>query len=289
MSKISPNLSREITISNHVTPWLLTFRHPHQRNKFEEFKVSQSNVYAYLIILIVVSGFIVINKWYSWVYFPSPLSATALVTGLITPCLHGLVLLILRIMTNRETISLISKSAMKNLIIHLESFWILGCGVAYSLSIIINVQNGQCANDNFALSQGCNSEVDQMPLGMSMISLVLPVMLAMILKGARYEFVLFTFLLNVGVLVFCSYRYHLTASLPSILSFAPFCMVMMYENQRQNIAVFLLTQSQQDLLEENERLAEEAHANELRHMIGNVAHDLKTVCICFIISVVFVL
>ena len=32
-------------------------------------------------------------------------------------------------------------------------------------------------------------------------------------------------------------------------------------------------------MELNKKLAEEAHANEMRHMIGNVAHDLKTVSV----------
>eukprot|EP01034_Spumella_vulgaris_P047589 gene47589-biopygen40086 len=50
----------------------------------------------------------------------------------------------------------------------------------------------------------------------------------------------------------------------------------MYEKQRQNISIFLLTQNQDNLIYENERLEKEARANELKHLIGNVAHDLKT-------------
>jgi signal transduction histidine kinase len=51
--------------------------------------------------------------------------------------------------------------------------------------------------------------------------------------------------------------------------------------------VFLLSQNQENLLRENERLAEETHANELRHMIGNVAHDLKTPLSAFVSGIDF--
>jgi signal transduction histidine kinase len=59
-------------------------------------------------------------------------------------------------------------------------------------------------------------------------------------------------------------------------------MLAMCENQRQHVHLFLLSQNQENLLLENERLAEETHANELRRMIGNVAHDLKTPLSAFV-------
>jgi signal transduction histidine kinase len=53
--------------------------------------------------------------------------------------------------------------------------------------------------------------------------------------------------------------------------------MLLYENQRQNLQLFVLAEKLTHSLEENERLADETHATELRHMIANVAHDLKTV------------
>ena len=45
----------------------------------------------------------------------------------------------------------------------------------------------------------------------------------------------------------------------------------------QRVRSFLDQKKIQELLEENERNADANHAMEMRHMIGNVAHDLKTV------------
>jgi hypothetical protein len=42
-------------------------------------------------------------------------------------------------------------------------------------------------------------------------------------------------------------------------------------------SIFLLTERMKYLLSENAKMSDEIHANEMRHMIGNVAHDLKTV------------
>jgi hypothetical protein len=54
---------------------------------------------------------------------------------------------------------------------------------------------------------------------------------------------------------------------------APLSAFIICELQRQNKAINLLTEE----LSENVRRSQEIHANEMRRMIGNVAHDLKTV------------
>jgi signal transduction histidine kinase len=50
---------------------------------------------------------------------------------------------------------------------------------------------------------------------------------------------------------------------------------MLYENQRQNLILYFVVKRQRKLLAENKQLSEET-TTELRHMIANVAHDLKT-------------
>jgi signal transduction histidine kinase len=85
------------------------------------------------------------------------------------------------------------------------------------------------------------------------------------------------YLCNLFSMLFLMSYFNLTDSLPSFIYFIPICMTVMYEHRIFTIELFLVTQRQEQLLVENERLAEETRANELRSMIGNVAHDLKTV------------
>lgn len=125
-----------------------------------------------------------------------------------------------------------------------------------------------------------------MPEDMMLFSLIIPAILCVILKGAKWEAQLLSFAINFSAMLYTMFAYDLTISLLGCLIFVPVCLILMYENRRQNVALYLLSRSQESLVVENERLAAETHANELRHMIGNVAHDLKTVIVS---SVFFIL
>lgn len=65
--------------------------------------------------------------------------------------------------------------------------------------------------------------------------------------------------------------------------------VLLTELHLQRVQSFLNQRKVQQLLEDNERNADENHAMEMRSMIGNVAHDLKTVRIIPILSITVVL
>ena len=54
--------------------------------------------------------------------------------------------------------------------------------------------------------------------------------------------------------------------------------------QFRNVAIFITNLKLQELMLEKERIQEENHANEMRSLIANVAHDLKTVSITLIIN-----
>jgi hypothetical protein len=69
--------------------------------------------------------------------------------------------------------------------------------------------------------------------------------------------------------------------LPIIVS-CIFSMAMVIDNQMQKVLLFLTTRKLGSLIEENERNTEQNNAQEMRHMIANVAHDLKTVSSYFV-------
>lgn len=61
-----------------------------------------------------------------------------------------------------------------------------------------------------------------------------------------------------------------------VIVYVPLSLICIFEIHRQNVFQFLVLKQQQTLLDQNKQLAEETH-NELRFMIANMAHDLKTV------------
>jgi hypothetical protein len=64
--------------------------------------------------------------------------------------------------------------------------------------------------------------------------------------------------------------------LPGGIAFIILSMIF-YDLHRQRIQSFLTNIKLREILNERERNADAIHAMEMRHMIGNVAHDLKTV------------
>ncbi len=55
------------------------------------------------------------------------------------------------------------------------------------------------------------------------------------------------------------------------------CILAFSDIQIRHIVIFLTTRKLKIMIIEKERVAAQTHANEMRHMIANVAHDLKTV------------
>jgi hypothetical protein len=54
-------------------------------------------------------------------------------------------------------------------------------------------------------------------------------------------------------------------------------LVALFENHRYNQSLFLVMFALKKAIKDKEDIADQVHATEMRHMIANVAHDLKTV------------
>jgi signal transduction histidine kinase len=52
--------------------------------------------------------------------------------------------------------------------------------------------------------------------------------------------------------------------------------------QLRNMIIFLSTRNVKESMVSQNKALEESHANEMRHLIANVAHDLKTVSLLMI-------
>ncbi len=147
------------------------------------------------------------------------------------------------------------------------------------ITIITFISNGQCAShNNHPYSAACSSgPVHQIPEGLMAILLVYPMLLSMIVKNVKSESVFFCWALTVASLVILFIVYDHRLSLSTFLALVLISFVKVWEFQRQKISMFFLSQELRGTQTENERLEKENRASELKHLIGNVAHDLKTV------------
>lgn len=68
-------------------------------------------------------------------------------------------------------------------------------------------------------------------------------------------------------------------SIPIMILFVAIAVFLIKDSQLRNILIFLTQQRLKEVIIENEIISHENHENEMKHLIANVAHDLKTVSV----------
>jgi signal transduction histidine kinase len=163
--------------------------------------------------------------------------------------------------------------------VRLQNIFIIGITLELAYWLIIRVSNGQCEQtlsfDNFR----CNPNQDRygLPIETLILLMLLPMTFCVAFRGTPFKVQLVSWVIAVAAMFSTAAFVRINQNLPYLLVYVPTSLFVIYESERQNKVIYLITERLSHLLEENERLADETHANELRHMVGNVAHDLRTV------------
>lgn len=112
-------------------------------------------------------------------------------------------------------------------------------------------------------------------------AITIMVMTFQILTAVIYEpriyLVWSCYLPTVGLVLFMDF-YTFFSLIPLVVGFIVIALLL-GELHYQRVQSFLNQKKIKQLLDENERNADASHAMEMRHMISNVAHDLKTVSV----------
>ena len=160
----------------------------------------------------------------------------------------------------------------------LQIIFIAVCTVYISILLNAKVRYGECAGnrDTIALFY-CNGRGFGLPTDMLMALTLIPMAFYFVARDTRVEIVMISWM--VGIAALCATMTHLTywSVLGPLFIYIFGTFMIYYETHRRHLTVYFLTRKLQTTLMDNERLADETHANEMRAMIANVAHDLKTV------------
>lgn len=140
--------------------------------------------------------------------------------------------------------------------------------------------NGQCPID-----QNVNNNWNCNPVGLSkgisgetsIIIMIIPIMYSISVRGAHFEFAMFLWFMTVGTLLFSIIYPGATNGILFVTYYCIGSLAALVEARRNNLFLFFTHQKLQEFLQAKEKAADAANAEEMRHMIGNVAHDLKTV------------
>ena len=110
-----------------------------------------------------------------------------------------------------------------------------------------------------------------------MAALLTPTLLMLVMKRIPFRLAAMSLSINIIVHASLTFIFSLYGSAILFLLMIPFSIFMLSEYHRQCWSSFQFYQRIQILIEERNHSAERNKRNEMRHLLGNVAHDLKTV------------
>jgi signal transduction histidine kinase len=153
--------------------------------------------------------------------------------------------------------------------------------VSLCVRVVTEVMVGQCDGPVLATANApaCNYFQDTNSIQPAyMISLmILPLLAYVVVRETSVISIALSWLASTATLTWCAV-YLRSRLLVPVIALSLFAQVLIYyDAKRQNDDMICLVAALRTTAAENERLQEEARASELRAMIGNVAHDLKTV------------
>lgn len=151
---------------------------------------------------------------------------------------------------------------------------IIGC-----IFLVIRVDKGRCRSNDEVFSWDCNvgSYAHSLPVDSTFIISMIPVIYMVMIGSSRLSHVWALIFLSNATIVGCAWWAEAVNSIAFvILSIVMNCYIL-YETRRQSLLLFFIHKIFDNQSREKDLAAVEENATEMRHMIANLAHDLKTV------------
>jgi hypothetical protein len=120
-------------------------------------------------------------------------------------------------------------------------------------------------------------EHQPLPDFIATLIMLIPIMISKIAKIVSDDEMFFTWAFNFIAILAVIFILNVSVSLSAFLVVSPVTFMLMCECRRHKISISVMSEQLCESQIENERLEKENKASELKHLIGNVAHDLKTV------------
>lgn len=258
----------------------------HIRAAFASFNETQVSNETFLVvaILITLTSVVFMFRFRAFL-IENEYNREELIAGIILTSLIVVLIIILWILwyLKRGSVDPERRKVLKGL--HnikpiLQVILPIGISFFYGLQLIVRVRGGQCGSEKLYLHMlMCNPNHDTsgMPEETLAQLMLMPIVFQIILRDSMVGTFFISYFMSLAAITIAAFMLNVRQVTPFLLIYFFFSSVIHYDNQRQNLSLFYLAEKLKFSLSENERLADETHASELRHMIANVAHDLKTV------------
>lgn len=248
-----------------------------------------ANQYSSNIFLLYAIGSTIYGVWMIYTFLavviPLEISTPLAYFAAVGPVLRILGICVLWSIWNRKHAGLPVQQGMTRVQISDSIGWlqaiypiIISCAVSSRLALSLVV--GSCNKHSLdPVHTLCNNYKGQggVPLSLTIELMFIPIMTFCLLRDTSFTALLTSWRINCIIL----FAYCVILSSPdigvAILLYLFFSTLIYADSQSRLAKTSSLVNRLQDSLDENERLAVEAQAIELRAMIGNIAHDLKSV------------
>lgn len=158
--------------------------------------------------------------------------------------------------------------------------FVLSVSAFLCLRIYARVEHGRCLDERSAYQAFCNpnADVGGLPEDALVFVILVPLACAIILRETHMRIIVSAYSLLICLMSVAVARGKIRRErLVTVICLVVLAAIIVYSHQKQNVRTFVAQEQLSAVIKQNEEMTEELRANELRHMIGNVAHDLKTV------------
>ena len=232
-------------------------------------RLDEKSAFGVILLSICVISFnVVLSVSYSR-YSRSPLMIAFIVFCIVTNVFGGVAVSLIRIFPKVVTPTVADI---------LENGWSTAVDISLCAVLVYVTINGTCTNGDTYRYLECSGvaslgKIDE-SLGFQL--LLHPLLFNVVVKTLNWRLVIVSFIGNVIVIFYCVIGYGLDNSMFRLIGYGLIVLVVMWEYRVQTVNLYIFA-SNQEMLARQIRLDAARNGEALRHMISNVAHDLKTV------------
>eukprot|EP01038_Epipyxis_sp_PR26KG_P016683 gene16683-22817_t len=239
------------------------------RAEYQQYVENEQSLGLFILIFGLFVGF---GSTYFIIALTHLGDSRAFLLILMALIIYFILIIVITAIINQKICNSNKKSAKKSL----EQIMILGITIDMGLILLAKSLTGQCSSNQFLQIWTCNNEAisHNLPQTSLIVLMLIPLLNSSFFR-LRWISISLSWLCSISFILLSVVTSHSYISFSSIVVYVPLSLLIIMENRRHHLAQFYLSIKLKESLQINLELADQ-QARELRSVISNVAHDIKT-------------
>ncbi len=162
----------------------------------------------------------------------------------------------------------------------LQAIFFISAIIVRALDLIQRSTAGDCLEDTEYMSTfSCNTngKSNTFPTDSLLVLMIMPIFFGVVLRETRIRVLSCAWFIVVFTLLYTSILFASSQSIAILVFYVLASGLIILDSFKQCLLFYLLSRQLRRVIEANQKLSVQNKATEMRHLIANVAHDLKTV------------